>query len=196
MELLLIRHGLPEKVVTTDGSPADPPLSAIGLKQAELVAEYLKDVRLDRLYSSPMRRAHQTAIPLAREQSLDIETEEGVAEYDRDAGSYIPVEQLKEENYEQWQNLMKGEMGNVDFRVFYDTAVSSLARIADANRGKTIAVTCHGGVVNAWTANVLGLRPMMFFNPNYTSVSRFKVASTGEKSVITLNEYFHLKGLS
>jgi probable phosphoglycerate mutase len=196
MELLLIRHGLPEKVVTTDGSPADPPLSAIGLKQAELVAEYLKDVRLDRLYSSPMRRAHQTAIPLAREQSLDIETEEGVAEYDRDAGSYIPVEQLKEENYEQWQNLMKGEMGNVDFRVFYDTAVSSLARIADDNRGKTIAVTCHGGVVNAWTANVLGLRPMMFFNPNYTSVSRFKVASTGEKSVITLNEYFHLKGLS
>jgi probable phosphoglycerate mutase len=143
-----------------------------------------------------MRRAHQTAIPLAREQSLDIETEEGVAEYDRDAGSYIPVEQLKEENYEQWQNLMKGEMGNVDFRVFYDTAVSSLARIADDNRGKTIAVTCHGGVVNAWTANVLGLRPMMFFNPNYTSVSRFKVASTGEKSVITLNEYFHLKGLS
>lgn len=196
MELLLIRHGLPEKVVTTDGSPADPPLSAIGLKQAELVAEYLKDVRLDRLYSSPMRRAHQTAIPLAREQSLDIETEDGVAEYDRDAGSYIPVEQLKEENYEQWQNLMKGEMGNVDFRVFYDTAVSSLARIADDNRGKTIAVTCHGGVVNAWTANVLGLRPMMFFNPNYTSVSRFKVASTGEKSVITLNEYFHLKGLS
>ena len=196
MELLLIRHGLPEKVVTTDGSPADPPLSAIGLKQAELVAEYLKDVRLDRLYSSPMRRAHQTAIPLAREQSLDIETEEGVAEYDRDAGSYIPVEQLKEENYEQWQNLMKGEMGNVDFRVFYDTAVSSLARIADDNRGKTIAVTCHGGVVNAWTANVLGLRPVMFFNPNYTSVSRFKVASTGEKSVITLNEHFHLKGLS
>ena len=78
MELLLIRHGLPEKVVTTDGSPADPPLSAIGLKQAELVAEYLKDVRLDRLYSSPMRRAHQTAIPLAREQSLDIETEEKI----------------------------------------------------------------------------------------------------------------------
>ena len=196
MELLLIRHGLPEKVVTNDGSPADPPLSTIGLRQAELVAEYLKDVRLDRLYSSPMRRAHQTAIPLAKEQGLVIETEEGVAEYDRDAGSYIPVEQLKEENYAQWQNLMKGEMGSVDFRVFYDTAVSSLARIADDNRGKTIAVTCHGGVVNAWTANVLGLRPMMFFNPNYTSVSRFKVASTGEKSVITLNEYFHLKGLS
>ena len=120
MELILIRHGLPEKVVTTDGSPADPPLSATGLKQAELVASYLNDIRLDRLYSSPMRRAHETAVPLAREQGLDIETEQGVAEYDRDAGSYIPVEQLKEENYEQWQNLMKGEMGSVDFTVFYD----------------------------------------------------------------------------
>ncbi|MBT3427545.1 MAG: histidine phosphatase family protein [Gammaproteobacteria bacterium] len=196
MELILIRHGLPEKVVTTDGTPADPPLSAIGLKQAELVAEYLNDTRLDRLYSSPMRRAQETALPLAREQGLEIETEQGVAEYDRDAGSYIPVEQLKEENYEQWQNLMKGEMGSVDFSVFYETVVSALTRLVDENRGKTIAVACHGGVVNVWAAHVLGLQPGMFFNPNYTSLSRFKAASTGEKSIVTLNEHFHLKALS
>ena len=196
MELILIRHGLPEKVVTTDGSPADPPLSATGLKQAELVASYLNDIRLDGLYSSQLRRAHETAVPLAREQGLDIETEQGVAEYDRDAGSYIPVEQLKEENYEQWQNLMKGEMGSVDFTVFYDTVVASLTRLVDENRGKTIAVACHGGVVNVWAAHVLGLQPAMFFNPNYTSLSRFKAASTGEKSIITLNEHFHLKALS
>ena len=196
MELILIRHGLPEKVVTTDGTPADPPLSAIGLKQAELVAEYLNDTRLDRLYSSPMRRAQETALPLAREQGLEIETEQGVAEYDRDAGSYIPVEQLKEENYEQWQNLMKGEMGSVDFSVFYETVVSALTRLVAENRGKTIAVACHGGVVNVWAAHVLGLQPGMFFNPNYTSLSRFKAASTGEKSIVTLNEHFHLKALS
>ena len=196
MELILIRHGLPEKVVTTDGTPADPPLSAIGLKQAELVAEYLNDTRLDRLYSSPMRRAQETALPLAREQGLEIETEQGVAEYDRDAGSYIPVEQLKEENDEQWQNLMKGEMGSVDFSVFYETVVSALTRLVDENRGKTIAVACHGGVVNVWAAHVLGLQPGMFFNPNYTSLSRFKAASTGEKSIVTLNEHFHLKALS
>jgi hypothetical protein len=32
----------------------------------------------------------------------------------------------------------------------------------------------------------------MFFNPNYTSMSRFMVASSGEKSIITLNEHAHL----
>ena len=40
--------------------------------------------------------------------------------------------------------------------------------------GKTVAVTCHGGVVNVWAAHVLGLPSKMFFNPYYTrpSISR------------------------
>ena len=30
LELILIRHGLPERVETEDGTPADPPLSEVG----------------------------------------------------------------------------------------------------------------------------------------------------------------------
>ena len=172
----------------------------LGLRQTpEMIVSAAQQEDADAIALSSLNNAHNTifrnVLDLMKEKELEDACKK-VTESPLEEESISEVEQLKEENYEQWQNLMKGEMGNVDFRVFYDTAVSSLARIADDNRGKTIAVTCHGGVVNAWTANVLGLRPMMFFNPNYTSVSRFKVASTGEKSVITLNEYFHLKGLS
>lgn len=81
MELILIRHGLPEKVISEDGAPADPPLSAEGHSQAEKMAAFLKDEKIDRLYSSPMRRAHQTALPLAAVKNLEIELEPGVAEY-------------------------------------------------------------------------------------------------------------------
>ena len=49
MELLLIRHGLPERVVNEDGTPADPPLSAKGRDQAERVARWLEGVSIDRL---------------------------------------------------------------------------------------------------------------------------------------------------
>jgi len=193
MELILIRHGLPEKVINQDGTPADPPLSEEGLKQAELVADWLEHEQIDRLYSSPMRRAVQTAEPLAKSKGLEIELREGVAEYDRNADLYIPVEQMKELDYDRWKKLMTGEIVDANFPEFAQAVVSALEAIVDENRGKRVAVACHGGVVNVWTSHVIGFEAKMFFNPNYTSINRFMAASSGEKSVISLNEHHHLK---
>ena len=192
MELILIRHGLPEKLVNDDGSPADPPLSVEGRSQADKVAAWLERESIDRLYSSPMKRAFETAEPLAGMKQLDIEVRDGVAEYDQHADQYIPVEQLKEVDYERWLRLMKGEM-EVEFAPFAEAVITTLEQIVDDNRGKRVAVTCHGGVINVWTAHVIGFEPRLFFNPNYTSINRFMCASSGEKSVITLNEHYHLK---
>ena len=193
MELILIRRGLPEKVIRSDGGAADPNLSEQGHRQAAQVAEYLKDEQIHRLYSSPMRRAVQTAEPISKILNMPIEHRDGVAEYDQDANEYIPVEQLKKENYEAWLRLMQGDMVGVDFEAFTKRVVETLEAIVKENRGQTVAVTCHGGVVNIWAAHVLGMPLKMFFNPYYTSVSRFRAASTGEKSIITLNERFHVR---
>lgn len=193
MELILIRHGLPERIINEDGAPADPPLSDEGRAQAEKVSAWLAREKIDRLYSSPMRRAFETARPLAEQKGLEVEIREGVAEYDQDAEHYIPVEELKELDYERWLKLMRGELDHIDFQGFVEAVTSSLEDIIVDNRGKTVAVTCHGGVINVWTAYVIGFEPRLFFNPAYTSINRFMAASSGEKSVITLNEHFHLK---
>jgi probable phosphoglycerate mutase len=39
----------------------------------------------------------------------------------------------------------------------------------------------------------MGTRHVFFFDPTYTSVNRFMAASTGERSVISLNETAHLR---
>ena len=192
MELILIRHGLPEKVITDDGAPADPQLSQEGLDQADKMAAYLHTESIDRLYSSPMRRAHQTALPLAAALNLEIELAPGVAEYDKDADAYIPVEELKALDYDRWLRLMSGET-DINFPLFAETVCQSLNEIIADNAGKRVAVTCHGGVVNVWAAHIIGLEPRLFFNPTYTSISRFMASSSGSKSVVTLNEHFHLK---
>ncbi len=192
MELLLIRHGLPELIANEDGSPADPPLSEIGRRQAEQVAAWMERHSIDRLYSSPMQRALQTAEPIAAAKQLEIEVRAGVAEYDRNSDTYIPVEQLKEHDIERWRRLMKGEVDEMDFREFYEEVVETLEAIVSENRGKKVAVTCHGGVINVWTAHVIGLEPRMFFNPNYTSINRYMAASGGVRSIITLNQHVHL----
>ncbi len=191
MELILIRHGLPEKRINDDGSPADPPLSQSGLQQADKMGAWLKDRKIDRLYSSPMQRAMQTAEPLSAQKDLPIEIHEGVAEYDRKSDLYIPVEELKELDYDRWKRLMSGET-EIDFPKFAKTVCDSLEEIVEDNKGRRVAVTCHGGVINVWAAHVIGLQPRMFFNPNYTSINTFMAASSGEKSVVTLNEHSHL----
>jgi probable phosphoglycerate mutase len=192
MELILIRHGLPEMRQTDDGKPADPPLSKTGLEQAEKMALMLENESIDRIYSSPMKRALQTAEPLAKIKQLDIEIKDGIAEYDQQSDVYIPVEELKVLDYARWQKLMNGET-KIDFVGFANTVCQSIEQIIADNKGKRVALACHGGVINVWTAHVIGFQTRMFFNPNYTSINRFMAASSGEKSVITLNEHVHLK---
>jgi probable phosphoglycerate mutase len=191
MDLLLIRHGLPEHVATADGQPADPPLADQGRRQAEAMAQWLSRERIDRLYSSPLRRARETAEPLAALRGLDVALHPGVAEYDRDASEYVPMERLKEVDYERWQQIMRG--GNIaDFDAFAQRVIEALEEIVAGNSARRVAVTCHGGVINVWSARVIGFSPRFFFNPDYTSINRFVCARSGERTVRTLNEAVHL----
>jgi len=113
MELLLIRHGLPIRRQISNGR-ADPELSDDGHRQAEHLAKYLAGEEIHAIYASPLRRAHQTAEPLAKSLGLDIVTEDGVAEYDRDSNEYVPVEELKASNDPRWQAMLAGEWDHPD----------------------------------------------------------------------------------
>jgi len=174
-----------------DGAPADPPLSRDGHEQAVRMAFRMQRETIDRLYSSPMNRAYQTAEHLARLANKEIEVKQGLAEFDRQDKDYIPVEELKELNHERWVQLMRGEAG-VDFDEFSCTVIQGLEHIVRENKGKRVAIICHGGVINVWTAHIIGFPPRLFFYPGYTSINRFMCASSGERSVITLNETAHL----
>ena len=156
------------------------------------MAASLAKQQLDRIYTSPLRRAAETAEPLAKLKSMTPEVEDGVAEYDRHADHYIPVEELKRLDYRRWRRLMRGELDGVDFPGFCKRVVQALDEIVKDNAGARVAVVCHGGVINVWAAHVMGFEPRMFFNPNYTSINRFMVAGSGQRSVITLNEHHHL----
>ncbi len=63
-----------------------------------------------------------------------------------------------------------------------------------AHPGQRVAVFCHGGVINVWTAQVLKMPPRLFFEPDYTSIHRFMCARSGQRNVVSLNERAHLRG--
>ena len=194
MELILVRHGLPIRKVSDDGSPADPPLSEEGRAQAEAVASWLASERIDRIYSSPLRRARETAEPLASKLGLEIELEPRVSEYDRDSDSYVPLEELRELDYEAWRDFMsRGYPEGMDLEDFRHDVIKAFDEIVAGNSGRRVVVACHGGVINTWASHVVGLGFKLFFNPGYTSINRFLASSDGVRSVGSLNEVPHLR---
>lgn len=196
MELIVIRHALPLRVEQADGA-ADPGLSEAGVAQAEHMAQYVAAERIDALFSSPMRRAVQTAAPLAEATGLTPTIVDDVAEWDRHASSYIPAEELKASGTENWIEQLNGDnMGEDAVADFHQRVIAALETIVEQHRGQTVAVVCHGGVINAYIAHVMGL-PLELpgaLYPNYTSLHRFAAASSGERSVLALNETAHLRG--
>lgn len=191
---MLIRHARPERLELDEG-PADPPLDATGAAQAEALASWLVDEGLDALYTSPLRRARETAAPVAARLGLQPVVADGVAEWDRDASAYIPTEDLPRVAPDVWRAMTGGDWDalGIDLPAFLHRVATTLERIAADHRGQRVAVVCHGGVINAWAAQVLGLSRTLFFEPDYTSLSRFLVASSGQTSVRSLNEAAHLR---
>jgi 2,3-bisphosphoglycerate-dependent phosphoglycerate mutase len=188
MELILVRHGRPERSAAT----ADPHLNPLGLEQAERVARWLAEEPVDAVWSSTMRRAVQTAEPFAAAKGHTIRQHAGIVEFDQAAGTYVPTEELKRENFALWQAMATGGHG-VDMSAFQARVVAAMEEIVAAHPGHKVAVFCHGGVINMWATHVLGMAPRIFFEADYTSINRFVCARGGQRSVVSLNERAHLR---
>lgn len=191
---MLIRHALPVRREGGDG-PADPELSTVGIDQARRLAEYLVAEDLTAVYSSPLRRARETAAPIGVALGVATTISDGLAEWDRHAADYIPIEELKATNDPRWQALIDGHWeGDEDPAEFHDRVRRAVEAIVTDHPGERVAVVCHGGVINSYVAQVLGLdlSGNGFFYPQYTSIHRIAASSSGVRSVVTLNETAHL----
>ena len=195
MELLIIRHALPVRRELEQGI-ADPELSEAGVAQAQRLADYLASESIDALYSSPLRRARQTAAPIAAVTGLDTVIVDDVAEWDRTSSEYVPIEELKANDDPRWRAMVAGEFDMHDEtpESFRARVVRAVDEIVDRHPGGRVAITCHGGVVNAYLAHVLGLPVSTgFFYPNYTSIHRVAASRSGHRSIMTVNETSHLR---
>jgi probable phosphoglycerate mutase len=197
MDLLLIRHGLPERVEPGSGTPADPGLSDEGWRQAHALASWLSFERIDLVITSPLRRARETALPLERLHGLRATVVDEVAEWDRGNDSYVPMEEQKAAGHPDWQALVDRDWDAMPFDIFafQQRVVDAVDAIAARHPGSTVAVVCHGGVLNVYLASVLGLPEPLFFEPAYTGVSRVRVSREGRRGVVSVNEAAHLRDL-
>lgn len=188
MELMLIRHAEPIRIVDADG-PANPPLHDRGYRQAAALTEYLADEEIDAIFCSPLQRALETAAPLAAAHGHDLIIDDELAEWDRESTSYIPIEELRATGDQRWAAMVEGSFRDeIDPVAFIEGVVGAVERVISAHPGGRVLVVCHGGVINAYIGHILGIERPLWFEPRYASIHRVAASRNGVRSIVTLNE--------
>lgn len=189
VQLILIRHGEPDM----SAGEHDPPLSARGRAQAQATAERLALEPIDRVIASPLRRARQTAEPLAQRLGLALEEVEGVAEVDRWGARYVSVEDLRRSGGEPWAQFLADPVGALggDEAAFRNEVLATIEELARGCSGRT-AIATHGLPINLVLATWLRLEGLTNFAPLHASVTRLHVGAQGRLTVLSVNESTHL----
>ena len=180
IRLRLVRHGEPGWIV--DGRAVDDPdLTARGVEEVETLCGELAGERYDALFVSPLRRALQTAGPLADRLGLEAQVHPWLAEqappvFEGRPGAEVEAafEQVRRRPPGQWWDGMPGGESFRDFRrrvvtglegmlsgfgaASFDEDGYRLWRISD--REISLLLVCHGGTSGVVVSHLLGLDPV------------------------------------
>ena len=142
--LLLARHGETEwnRIGRWQGW-ADPPLNDTGRAQAHELAAQLQATPFDAVYSSVLRRAHETALVLAAPHSLAVVTDPDLREIDIGRWSGLTRAEIAE-------RFPDGDRPGGETREQHSVRVlAGVERIARAHPGERVLIVAHGGCVRA-----------------------------------------------
>ena len=162
--LILIRHG--ETVHNVAGIAQgwqDSDLSERGERQVRQLAERLKAMNVDALFSSPLNRAIATATAIAETTGLEVKTLEELREMNYggwEGRSFLDVRRLDEDIYQRWivdgdVACPSGESHN-DVRRRLETAVAHIG----GNGARKAAVVTHGTAIRVAATALLDI-PVM-----------------------------------
>ncbi|MGZ6955263.1 MAG: histidine phosphatase family protein [Acidimicrobiia bacterium] len=155
--ILLVRHG--QSTWNADGrwqGRADPPLSELGRRQAEVAASTIATHGIHRVVASPLRRAHETATIVAGALGLPVVADERLQE--RDAGRWTG--KTRAEIEEGWPGFLASGRRPEGFEtddVLHERAMAALADIGVAAH-EPIVVVSHGGLIRV-VERALGAEP-------------------------------------
>lgn len=156
VKFIIIRHGYSEfnKAGRFTGQ-LDIPLDELGVRQAELTAEYvISHFHVDEIYSSSLSRAIETVRPIAETFNLPIHLEEGLKEIYAGCWQGMLIDDIKKQypkEFEAWAtDVGLARCGDGEStEELIGRSKKIFHRIAEENEGKTVLISTHGGVVSA-----------------------------------------------
>ncbi|MDA1052870.1 MAG: histidine phosphatase family protein [Planctomycetota bacterium] len=207
MQLYLIRHAQSQNnALPEEERVEDPGLTELGLRQAELLAEWIPSLRLTRLITSPFRRTLLTTQPIARTTSLIPEVridlhEQGGCYGGHDFGNKVGRPGMTRQEIEaEFSGYQVAD--NIDGQGWWrskpyetiDAAWTRAARLLESTRrefGHTderIGYVMHADIKRLFIAH---LHPDPIGVPCNTSVTEIEFTATSHR-ILAFNQISHL----
>lgn len=200
-QIYLIRHceGMGNVKKIFNGT-TDCDVSERGATQLPYLTKRFKDIHLDAVYSSPLKRTTKTALAVVGDKELQIkynnkliELYGGMVEGKPFAETFASIEGLADiwNNHPQDFHPLYGE----SMRHAYERAKEVVLEIAAENRGKTVAAATHGGLLRCLFARlVYGGIENLASVPwcDNTDVALLRVSDDDEIEVVFHHDHSHL----
>ena len=200
--LYLIRHGetLANREYRYIGT-RDDPLSALGEIQALQLAEALSGLTIAAVYSSPLQRTYQTALPIVARHSLEVERVDDLRECNFGLWEGMSRAEVLErspedrQRYHEWErNTSIAPPGGESFEALQQRVVTAIERLAQAHPDQAIVLVSHVGPIKV----LLGAAPgaplssafQIFLDPATISVVDWRDATNA--TIRLVNSHAHL----
>jgi broad specificity phosphatase PhoE len=205
-ELYLVRHAdaLPGAEEVVDGGYDDQSLSELGRSQSLALAERMRQFTITAIYSSPIKRARQTASVVGDALGLEVRVDEALREVDLQPDPHL----LANLDAEERARAVRGYLHDIEsaaLRVGIWSHIpgcepsaklrarltSVMDRIVRQHSRERVAIVTHAGAINAYIAAALGLERDFFFPASNASISVLRVKGQ-QHLLIRLNDVAHL----
>lgn len=169
MKLIIARHGETDwNVKEVFRGRLDIELNETGRRQAELMAGYLAGTKLSAIFSSPLKRASETASFVTARQGVEVITTPELVDMDFGEWQGLPIQTVREKHpdfFARWlkqPHHLKVPDGESLLEV-RERVLSLVSRITAGNKGNTLLVS-HRVVGKVLICALLGLDDRHFWN--------------------------------
>ena len=200
MTLLLLRHGESEGNVArvVQGQLSRYALTPLGREQAEAAARRLAGLEIDTLYSSPLRRARETADIVAAQTGHEVIELPDLQEYGFGEGQGLTWDEMAVRFNVVGRDWGRGNVpGEEGVPAFRDRVFRQVRELAERHREGTALAVLHGGVLGAAVARICGLDDGEYAQI-YTAncgITEVDVAQDGRLTIRRTNDVCHLHTL-
>ncbi|MFO7929657.1 MAG: histidine phosphatase family protein [Candidatus Humimicrobiaceae bacterium] len=156
VKLFLVRHGQTQwNLEGRYQGDRDIELTPIGVSQGELASRYLSNVNFSNIYSSPLKRALDTANLLNNGRGKEIIIKENLKEINFGKWEGLKFAQINDKYHDDYQNWLEDPFGNPptegeDFGSFIGRTSNEISNIVQENKDRSnVAIATHGGVIIA-----------------------------------------------
>lgn len=160
-KILLIRHGDTDYVDEALAGRIDSPLNATGHEQSLRVAEALKQLKIDAIFASPLKRTQQTAQPLAKFLNLDVKINQALNQVNFGDWQGLSFDELiLDPNWQIFQEnpaLAKIPGGEDGFMVRERVSTAILKLTNQYPHDAVIAIFSHGSIIRHTVSYFIGL---------------------------------------